>query len=118
MGSELRGINSFIGATKTTYGLIQSFSMSQSADEETAKDASGAVAENDLYNEVQEITMELVPAQGATLPVPSDVIACTVNNVSSSVQIQSINRAESNTGYPTYSVTGKQYVDNTVFSAS
>jgi hypothetical protein len=110
MASKSRGITSYIGAASNSYGLIQSYSATTSVDIEEAKDNLGNVKEYDDYNAVLEVTMELIPASGSTMPAVGAEIACTHGKI----VITSVTDSESNTGYPTFSCTGKRYVTNSI----
>lgn len=107
MASKKRSITSYIGAAINTYGMIQSITVTKSGDIEEAKNESGNVQEYEVYNKVNEYQMELIPAAGSTAIAVGDTLA---TSDSLSIVVTSVADSESNTGYPTLSVSGKHYL--------
>lgn len=106
-----------VNSTLTTaYGLIQSFTVTNSGDVLEAKDANGAVADVQTVNEILEASAEFV--QDTTQALPGFGDSATVTGDYAGVYlITSVAVTESNGDYKKLSVTIKRYVDNSLPSA-
>ena len=101
------------GIAEGTYGLLQSFSKNHTSDEAVAQDADGNVADQHIYNKVDEITCEYVFDTTTTLPSVGD----TVSVGSDHYTVMSVNETESNTDYKKAQLTLKRYVNNSIPSS-
>lgn len=104
------GAQGATGMAEGTYGLLQNFNETETGDEGVAQDANGNVADQTLYNNQKNITVEYVfdtekttPSRGDTVTVGSDKYA-----------VMEVGKVESNTDYKRVNLTLKQYVNNSV----
>ena len=98
-----------VGATNVaegTYGYLQSFSYSYAADEATASNAMGAVAAQTIYNPVTTCSCEYVFDSTKTLPSVGDKI---IVGATDAYTVMTVDKSETNTGYPTASIVMKRY---------
>ena len=75
MATYQHGIVSTAGGS--TYGVIQSFSITNDSDTAELQDADGDVVDHTIYNEKKTMSCEFGFDTDASKPVPGDTIAVT-----------------------------------------
>jgi hypothetical protein len=89
-----------------TYGFLQNFTYSYSADEATAQNAVGDVAAQTIHNEVTEVSCEYVYDSTTTLPIIGATITV---GATDKYTVMSVEKTETNTEYTKATITMKKY---------
>jgi hypothetical protein len=110
MASYQFGATGATNVAEGTYGLLQNFNENESADESVALDASGNVADQQIYNKVSEITCEYVFDTTSSAPAVGDTVSIGTNNYT----VMSVGKTETNNDYKKLSLTLKRYTSNGV----
>ena len=105
-----------VGTLTTAYGLLQNFSVTNTATVNEAKDKDGETAYVSSNQEVLEASADLIFDTTQTAPGFGDTIT-TTGMYAGKYKLMSITETESNSDYRKMSVTLKKWVDNTLPSA-
>ena len=100
-----------------TYGYVQSISFAAEGEEVLIKDEAGVTQVEDLYDEVNNVTVSAKFDRAVTLPARGDTItlaACPSTSFNGKYTITSVGADESNTDAANISLTLRRFVDGDV----
>jgi len=117
MASRNVGISYYIGAAANTYGQILSMSYRKgSGSVETVEDDNGDTSEYTVVNLIDEYEMQIVPKSGTAMPAVGDTLNAydAIASNSANILVTSVAVNETNTAYPTATITGQRWITNGV----
>ncbi len=94
----------------TSWGFLQSVSITENTETAEAHDANGDVAAFDNFNPTSDLSAEFVYSTTGTAPAVGNVIKADSVNWN----VTSVGMSETNTDYKKCSITAKRYVTNTL----
>lgn len=111
---NIRGVQPLSWGTEAITGFInESQTESESTDEMIIENEEGAVVTQITgFGRKSEVTLEIIPKQGATLPVPGDVLTYGVS--SKKITILTIQKKRIKKDVEKWTVTGNRYPDITL----
>jgi len=105
MATYVFGTAGATGVIESTFGFLQDYTESKSADEATAQNAVGDTAAQTIYNEVTEISATYVYDTTTTAPKPGDTLSIGGANHT----VITAEKTETNTEYTKLAFTAKRY---------
>jgi len=112
------GVVSYMGASATTYGLLQEFTETITGDVDEALDADGDVADYNARNGRAECRMRVLLEGAASPPTFGDTLAVTGAQNAGNYLVTNVEITEQNTRYKEMSVTAQRWSANSLPTAA
>jgi hypothetical protein len=106
-----------MGATATTYGLLQEFTETETGDIDEALDADGDVADYNARNGRAECRMRVLVDSGATAPTFGASLEITGATNAGDYIVSNVESTETNTGFKELAITAVRWIANSLPTA-